>query len=628
MNRLFAAVSVLLCWAIIDTGDVKALCPEKMITYWNLNENNPGTTGYLDEVGGNKETICTVCPGYTTQGIIDQAQVFNGGAVDITVPKNTIFDWKASDSFSIEVWVKVSGALSDESVIIGRTDPATSLDWRVGISSAGRVTASLIDRNGSGATGTVSGSDDLRDDAWHHVVFVRDDDLSRNRLYVDGGLVDLAMVDYTAGFGSSTQGITIGWMNSGNGFYFQGILDAVALYSVALSEKIIIQHYQDGVVGLKWGYCNDGEAIKIMPLGDSITVGSPGNGGLPSEQLVGFRQSLCLDLKDADQDGITDYNIDFVGSQTAGEAIPPSFDYDHEGYSATTADFFASNVYDYLNNPTDGDPDVVLLHIGTNDISDDQPTQGIIDEIEDILDEIDRYSPEISVVLARIINRRNPASAEGLQTSSFNTALQTMAEDRIELGDKILVVDHEVALQYPGDLNDEVHPNPNGYADMSDVWYNGLVEILAPTYMASPKITSDPVTTANLSSPYIYDVDADGNESPQFRLVEPDPLPDNMAIEPTTGIITWTPASYDTISITVEAENAFGTDTQLFDISVGDPVKEKDSSGGDGGCFIGTMQNNPSRQGAFGLMKFAVTFFLLAGIILLTGNRASGIFKD
>ena len=65
MNRLFAAVSVLLCWAIIDIGTAKALCPEKMVSYWELNEDatRQDFGGYLDETGNANTAICSNnCP--------------------------------------------------------------------------------------------------------------------------------------------------------------------------------------------------------------------------------------------------------------------------------------------------------------------------------------------------------------------------------------------------------------------------------------------------------------------------------------------------------------------------------------------------------------------------------------
>src|SRR4030042_494207 len=131
--------------------------------------------------------------------------------------------------------------------------------------------------------------------------------------------------------------------------------------------------------------------VKIMPLGDSITygVGSTDNG---------YRGPLGVNL------ATIDCNFDFVGSQ-------PTPAPDHEGHPGWHADGcpipslgdILDNVYNWLTaNPAD----IVLLHIGTNDI-----TYGGQDanEVSDILDEIDRFSTDTKVILALIINRRADA---------------------------------------------------------------------------------------------------------------------------------------------------------------------------------------------------------------------------
>ena len=88
--------------------------------------------------------------------------------------------------------------------------------------------------------------------AWHHVVAVRDASANQIRIYVDGtGNSELA--PYTAGFGSSTAALNIGWLNLAGGYHFDGIVDEVALYDRALSPDEIRQHHDEGASGP--GYC-------------------------------------------------------------------------------------------------------------------------------------------------------------------------------------------------------------------------------------------------------------------------------------------------------------------------------------------------------------------------------------
>lgn len=203
--------------------------------------------------------------------------------------------------------------------------------------------------------------------------------------------------------------------------------------------------------------------VRIMPLGDSITVGigDGGNGG--------YRGPLYQMLTSAGQ------AVDFVGSQTGGSIPDPN----NEGHSGWRADQIRDNITAWL---TATPPDFILLHIGTNDITQGQGAAGTVAEIGQILDLIDAYETthhvSITVVLARIVNRSNPLDALGLQTTSLNASIASMANTRIAAGDRLVVVDQESALSYPGDMADTVHPNASGYAKMATVWYGALQLLL------------------------------------------------------------------------------------------------------------------------------------------------------
>jgi lysophospholipase L1-like esterase len=190
--------------------------------------------------------------------------------------------------------------------------------------------------------------------------------------------------------------------------------------------------------------------VKVMPLGDSITRGK-NNTITDPNYMVGYRQKLYLDLVNQG------YNVNFVGSQSNGQLAMPAFDTHHEGHGAMTDATMAANVHSYLvNSPAN----VVLLHIGTNGL-DTSPAH-----VENILNEIDRYSTNTTVILARIINRRTYSS----QTTLFNDNVVAMATNRIAIGDDIVIVDQESALTYPDDMEDYLHPNTVGYNKMADTW--------------------------------------------------------------------------------------------------------------------------------------------------------------
>ena len=451
-------------------------CVNNIDHYWKLNE--PSGNIFYD-ITGQKNASCSIsCPQSVT-GKIDGALQFNGKDNSVNIPSDPSFNWAGNDSFSIEFWTRGvagqtcagSGSVYNE-VMIGRDDG--QLHWWIGCANTtGNAVFRLQDNTGFGPVNSLTGPP-VNDGKWHHIVGIHDGVNNVNLLYVDGQLVDTQSIAYTGDF-SSQADINIGHLN--NAFYYNGTIDEIAIYNRIVSDAEIQQHYYDGIVGLEKGYCGCTGNIEIMPLGDSITAGYIS--GLTQDYRTGYRQKLYLDLINSG------YSVDFVGSLQDGSLAAPSFDIDHEGHAGWhakggTGGGIAPNIYSWLvANPSD----VVLLHIGTNDISNGDQNAT---EIAEILDEIDRYEADynkkITVVLARIISRTDgvDANGDGLDdtTFNFNNAVEQMVNARISNGDKIIIVDQEGALDYLNDMSDFIHPNQTGYDKMSVVWYNALIKFM------------------------------------------------------------------------------------------------------------------------------------------------------
>ena len=251
-------------------------------------------------------------------------------------------------------------------------------------------------------------------------------------------------------------------------------------------------------------------SIKIMPLGDSITWGY----GAVDTAYVGYREALYNSLNAAG------YNFTFVGSEETGlELIYPSgpapgdsnynfYTYGrhhegHGGWSAYNYPYTCFSLYHSLttrNGCGVGDflisnhPDIILLHIGTNDIGQSDPQyydtpQSLSWQVHLILDKINTFDPNITVFLARIINR-NDADSQKTRTTNFNLQLQQMADSLINIyARKIVVVNMEAALTYPDDLSDWGHPNTTGYQKMANKWLSSMQNFYKPT-LASPADSS------------------------------------------------------------------------------------------------------------------------------------------
>ncbi|MCI0691672.1 Ig-like domain-containing protein [candidate division KSB1 bacterium] len=208
--------------------------------------------------------------------------------------------------------------------------------------------------------------------------------------------------------------------------------------------------------------------VKIMPLGDSIThgVGSTVVDGA----VGGYRDDLASLLAGA---GI---NFDFVGTLNDGAG----FDADHEGHGGWRADQIETNIFSYLNATQ---PDVVLLHVGTNDISQDQPNTSTILEIESIVDEIHDFDAAIKILVSSLVPRNDQYDDT---TTALNALIQALVKQKHQNGYTIFFAGNNLVFKanpnWQADyLADFEHPNDSGYALMAEVFFNAIQIVLTET---------------------------------------------------------------------------------------------------------------------------------------------------
>ena len=197
--------------------------------------------------------------------------------------------------------------------------------------------------------------------------------------------------------------------------------------------------------------CPSTGACKILPLGDSITVGI----GLAG----GYRVQL---FAAAVQDG---KNITFTGSQLNGPQTVSGqpFPRNHEGHSG----FTISQTSELVPSPAlSGDPNIVLLHVGSNDIATD--AVGAPGRVGSLIDEITLALPNTLVAVAQII----PISAQADTVATFNAALLSVVTTRINANKHVILVDQRGLPAT--EQSDGFHPTEAGYTRMAGVWYAAI----------------------------------------------------------------------------------------------------------------------------------------------------------
>ncbi len=229
-------------------------------------------------------------------------------------------------------------------------------------------------------------------------------------------------------------------------------------------------------------------AVRIMPLGDSITAG-PGC----------WRAKLWNRLQTAGHSG-----IDFVGTQSDGGGCNPGYPYDsdHEGHGGYSAIGIADNnqLPPWL---AAAKPDVVLMHLGTNDMWGGYlPLQNKLTAFTKLIGQMRAANPAMKIVVAKII----PMSAAACATCpadvvALNNAIPGWAAGLSTAQSPITVADLWTGYDAVADNSDGVHPNNTGFQKMADAWYPAVVRVLGGAVPTTPPTTTPPTTAPPTTVP-------------------------------------------------------------------------------------------------------------------------------
>lgn len=166
-------------------------------------------------------------------------------------------------------------------------------------------------------------------------------------------------------------------------------------------------------------------------------------------------------------------DITFVGGSKNGPATVDgvTFPQSHEGHSGWTIQQIDNIVQN--NNALGVNPNIILLHIGTNDMYGSDPANAD-KRLGTLIDHITAKQPNALLVVSNIIPLAILATAE---VPKYNAKIPAVLNSRIQAGKNIIFVD-----QYTGfptsELADQVHPNSAGYARMANKWYAAIKPFL------------------------------------------------------------------------------------------------------------------------------------------------------
>ncbi|BBG04495.1 MULTISPECIES: SGNH/GDSL hydrolase family protein [Pseudonocardia] len=190
-------------------------------------------------------------------------------------------------------------------------------------------------------------------------------------------------------------------------------------------------------------------ALRVMPLGASSTV------GVGSTATAGYRLPLWERLT---ADGVA---VDFVGSRSSGpDALP---DTDHEGRSGWTAARMLPLTGGWV---LAADPDVVLLHAGTNDLLSGTSAQATAATLDRMLERIFTAAPGTHVIMAGVWA---PLPKQRAERARLGGLLPEVARKHRAAGHSVEYAD--VSELFPGGRTaDGLHAGPEAYRAIAGMW--------------------------------------------------------------------------------------------------------------------------------------------------------------
>ena len=206
------------------------------------------------------------------------------------------------------------------------------------------------------------------------------------------------------------------------------------------------------------------DTIEVMPLGDSITYGI---GATP-------RDSYRTDLYDRlTRAGV---RVDFVGSVQSGTGTDP----DNEGHPGWTVSQISDRIDGWLATYR---PDVILLHIGTNDMRSGATAPYAYMSLSMLLDQISADAPNAQVYVAKITGAGTQSNRPlwKRRIDRYNSRVPGVVAAK---GINFHLVDQSSISGI--DLSDLVHPNAFGFSKMAWNWYRALEPMLNTSDRAWP----------------------------------------------------------------------------------------------------------------------------------------------
>ncbi|KAJ4402643.1 hypothetical protein N0V85_005263 [Neurospora sp. IMI 360204] len=240
----------------------------------------------------------------------------------------------------------------------------------------------------------------------------------------------------------------------------------MALATPLANQGVTTDNFGNG--GKAVAALSNGVALRIMPLGASITYGQASTDG------NGYRNALRNAIVKLGNP------VNMVGSRKHGSME----DNEVEGWPG----YRIHEVHAKARTAVPANkPNVVLINAGTNDATGNLNISTAGDRMGAMIDEVFAASPRAVVILSTLIINMVPANEE--RVVIVNDQFRGLTQRMRDAGKRVILVDMHDATKgpIPADMFDITHPTDVGYRKMANIWYQGIVEASNLKWLQAPE---------------------------------------------------------------------------------------------------------------------------------------------
>jgi len=214
-----------------------------------------GTTSYVSGVRG----AGILFDGTSTNFCADQDE-------DNICDTTGDFSVAADEDMSVGVWFKTNQDYSSEQGILLSRRTTTGVGWEIGINTSNQAFCQADD----GADQTVTSTDTVNDNNWHHIVFVRNDSVTNEgNCYLDGE--NIGSMSGQEGAYATAIPFKIGAIEATTDELFSGTMDEPFFTKHAIPGNVIKDMYESGIQSTEVEQIeiDNADVTSVSTIGDS-----------------------------------------------------------------------------------------------------------------------------------------------------------------------------------------------------------------------------------------------------------------------------------------------------------------------------------------------------------------------